>query len=152
MLEERYPSESWIRVHTDGSATNTTTKGGAGIYIQYPNGEQQSEAIPTSLHCSNYKTEGEAISTASHTIKCKVHNAIQVVFLTDAISVLQALMNDNLPQHEQELYTIKTLCGVHGNEQVDRLATHGAGQQQPENLVCLTEMKTIIKSLFKTPQ
>jgi ribonuclease HI len=42
MLEERYRSESWIRVNTDGSATNTTTKGGAGIYIQYPNGEQQS--------------------------------------------------------------------------------------------------------------
>ena len=40
----------------------------------------------------------------------------------------------------------------HGNEQTDRLATHGAGQQQPENQVCLTEVKTIIKSLFKTPQ
>jgi ribonuclease HI len=44
-------------VYTDGSATNTTTKGGSGIYIQYPNGEQQSEAIPTGLHCSNYNTE-----------------------------------------------------------------------------------------------
>jgi hypothetical protein len=81
--------------------------------------------------------EGEAIIPASHTIKCKVHNAIQVVFLTDAISVLQALMNDNLPQHEQELYTTKTLCGVHGNEQVDILATHGTGQQQPENQVVI---------------
>ena len=110
MLEERYPSESWIRVYTDCSATNTTTKGGAGIYIQYPNGEQQSEVIPTGLHCSNYKTEGEAIIPAAHTIKCKVHNDIQVVFLTDALSVLQTVMHDNLPQHEQELYTIKTLC------------------------------------------
>ena len=71
-------------------------------------------------------------------------------------------MNDNLPQLEQVLYTIKTLrtvlqwipshCGVHGNEQADGLAKHGAGQQQEENPVCLTEMKTIIKSLFKTPQ
>jgi hypothetical protein len=53
--------------------------------------------------------------------------------------VLQALMNYNLPQHEQELYTIKTLrtvlqlipshCGIHGIQQADRLATHGAGQQ-----------------------
>jgi hypothetical protein len=39
MLEEKYPSESWVIVYTDGSATNTTTKGGAGIYIQYPHGE-----------------------------------------------------------------------------------------------------------------
>ena len=97
MLEDKYPSESWVIVYIDGSATNTTTKGGAGIYIQYPHGEQQSEAIPTGLHRSNYKAEGEAIMHAAHTIKCKVDNNTQVVFLTDALSVLQALMNDNLP-------------------------------------------------------
>jgi hypothetical protein len=44
------------------------------------------------------------------------------------------------------------LCLSNGNEQADRLAKHGAGQQQEENPVCLTEMKTIIKYLFKTPQ
>jgi hypothetical protein len=49
MLEEKYPSELWVRVFTDGSATNATTNGGAGIYIEYPNGEQQSMAIPTGL-------------------------------------------------------------------------------------------------------
>jgi hypothetical protein len=86
MVEEKYPSESWVRVYTDGSATNATTKEGAGIYIQYPNGEQQSEAIPTGLHCSNYKAEGEAIIHATHTIKCKVDNNTQVVLLTDALS------------------------------------------------------------------
>ena len=76
---------------------------------------------------------------AAHTIKGKVDNNTQVVFLTDALSVLQALMNDNLPQLEQALYTIKTLrtvlqwipshCGVHGNKQADGLVKHGAGQQ-----------------------
>jgi hypothetical protein len=35
-------------------------------------------------------------------------NNMQVVFLTDALSVLQVLMNDNLPQLEQALHTIKT--------------------------------------------
>jgi hypothetical protein len=50
------------------------------------------------------------------------------------------------------LQWIPSHCGVHDNEQADRLAKHGAGQQQQENPVCLTEMKTIIKSLFKTPQ
>jgi hypothetical protein len=65
----------------------------------------KSEAIPTGLHCSNYKAEGEAIIHAAHTIKCKVDNNTQVVFLTDALSVLQALMNDNLHQLEQALYT-----------------------------------------------
>ena len=87
MLEEKYLSESWVRMYTDRSATNATTKGGAGIYIQYPNGEQQSEAIPTDLHCSNYKAEGEAIIHAAHTIKCKVDNNSQVIFLTCPLSV-----------------------------------------------------------------
>jgi hypothetical protein len=47
--------------------------------------------IPSSAklttHCSNYKAEGEAIIHAAHT-------------------VLQALMNDNIPQLEQALYTM----------------------------------------------
>jgi hypothetical protein len=93
MLEEKYPSESWVRVYT---ATNTTTKGGAGIYIQYLNGDQQSDAIAAGLHCSNYKDEGEDIIHTAHTIECKVDNNIQFVFLTDALSVLQPLMNVNL--------------------------------------------------------
>jgi ribonuclease HI len=112
ILEEKYPSESWVKVYTDGSATNATTKGGAGIYIQYTNGEQQSEAIPTDLHYSNYKAEGEAIIHAAKLQSCKVDNNTQVVFLTDALSVLQALMNDNLPQVEQVLCTIKALRTV----------------------------------------
>ena len=87
MLEEKYPSESWARVYTDGSATNGTTKRWAGIYIQYPNREQQSEARPTGLHCSNYKTEGEATIHAAHIIKNKVDNNTQVVFLPDSLCV-----------------------------------------------------------------
>jgi ribonuclease HI len=104
------------------------------MYIQFPNGKQQPEAIPTRLHCSNYKAEGEAIVHAAYTIKCKVDNNTQVVFLTDALSVLQAVMNDNLPQFEQALYTINTLrtvvqwipshSGVYSNEQADKLNQH----------------------------
>ena len=98
MLEEKYQSESWVRVYTDGSATNATTKGRIGIYIQFLNGEQQSGEMSTSLHCSNYKSDGETIIHAAHTIKSKVDNSTQVVFLIDELSVLQTLMNDNLPQ------------------------------------------------------
>ncbi|XP_063417711.1 uncharacterized protein LOC134700284 [Mytilus trossulus] len=138
MLEEQYPSETW------------------------PNGDQQSEAIPTGLHCSNYKAEEEAITHAAHSIKNKIDDTSQVVFLTDALSVLQALKNDKLPQLQQALYNIKSLttviqwisshCGVWGNEQANRLAKYGAEQEQEENPVCFSEMKTIIKSLFNTPQ
>ncbi|CAG2257387.1 unnamed protein product [Mytilus edulis] len=162
MLEEEYPTETWVRVYTDGSATNATSKGEAVIYIKYPNENQQSETILTGLHRSNYKAEEEALTRASHSIKNKIDNTTQVVFLTDALSVLQALKNEKLHQLQQALYNIKSLttviqwihshCGVWGNEQADKLAKYGAEQQQEENPVCFTEMKTIIKSLFNTPQ
>ena len=122
MLEEEYPSELWARVYTDGSATNATTKGGAGIYIEYPNGVQQSLAIPTGLYCSNYKAEEEALS------------------------VIQALSNNKLPQLEIAIHSIKSLktviqwipshCGINGNEKADKLAKEGAQQQQVVNSVC----------------
>ncbi|VDI48838.1 Hypothetical predicted protein [Mytilus galloprovincialis] len=86
MLEEEYPSETWVRVYTDGSATNATSKGEASIYIKYPNGDQQSEAIPTGLHCANYKAVEEALTHAAHSIKNKIDNTTQVVFLTGALS------------------------------------------------------------------
>ncbi|CAC5403315.1 unnamed protein product [Mytilus coruscus] len=120
----------------------------AGIYIKYPNGDQQSEAIPSGLHCSNYKAEEDALTHAAHSIKNKIDNTTQVVFLTDAFSVLQALKNDKLPQLQQALY-IKSLTivlqwipshfGVWGNEQAAKLAKHGA-EQQEENPVCYTEI------------
>ena len=76
--------------------------------------------------------------------------------------MLQALKNEKLHQLQQGLYNIKSLttviqwihshCGVWGNKQADKLAKYGAEQQQEENPVCFTEMKTIIKSFFNNPQ
>ncbi|KAK7095608.1 hypothetical protein V1264_004997 [Littorina saxatilis] len=98
MLDERYPQEAWMRVFTDGSATDAVKRGGAGVYIQHPSGEWQAEAIPTGLHCTNYRAEVEALIHAANTISSKVNPDTQVVFLTDALSVLQAVNNNKLPQ------------------------------------------------------
>ena len=162
MLEEKYPQEAWIRAYTDGSATEAVKSGGAGVYIQYPSGERQAEAIPTGLHCTNYKAEEEALIHAANLISSRVDSDTQVVFLTDALSVLQAMTNNKLPQLEKALHDIKCLrtvlqwipshCGIAGNEEADRQAKMGAMKEQKNNPVCLTEMKTIIKSLHKTPQ
>ena len=108
MLEEEYPLELWARVYTDGSATNVTSKGGTGIYINYPNGAQQSVAIPTRLHCSKYKAEEEALIHAENSIKENVAK-MKVLFLIDAFSAIQALNNNKLSQLEITFYSIKTI-------------------------------------------
>ncbi|KAK7101723.1 hypothetical protein V1264_020060 [Littorina saxatilis] len=112
MLDERYPQEAWMRVFTDGSATDAVKRGGAGVYIQHPSGEWQAEAIPTGLHCTNYRAEVEALIHAANTISSKVNPDTQVVFLTDALSVLQAVNNNKLPQLTTTLHNITCLKTV----------------------------------------
>ena len=140
-MEEKYPSESWIHIYTDGLAKDAVKRGDAGVHISFPNGKTQDEAI-SSKHCSNYKAEVDAI-----------------VILSDALSVLQALNAGKLQQLEKALLHLNTLrtviqwipshCGVEGNEKADSLAKTGAEQEQENNPVSLKEMNTIIKSIFK---
>jgi ribonuclease HI len=162
MLEEMYPQETWIRIYTDGSAKDAIRSGGAGLHIQYPNGQHESAAIPTGKHCTNYRAEVEALVHAANTISRTADPIAQIVFLSDARSVLEAITKGKLPQLEEALQTIKCFrialqwipshCGVQGNEEADKMAKVGAEENQTENMVTHTEMKTIIKSLYRTPQ
>nr|KAG5689418.1 hypothetical protein BaRGS_017936 [Batillaria attramentaria] len=125
MLEERYPQEAWIRAYTDGSATNAVRRGATTI-----------------------KETAQANS--------------QVVFLTDAKSVLEAANANKLPRLQETLHDITCTrlvlqwipshCGIRGNDEADRMAKLGSDKEQTENSVNLTEMNTIIKTLFRTPQ
>lgn len=161
MLEEQYPQQAWLHVYTDGSATNAINCGGAGVYIQHPSGERQTAAAATGQYCTNYKAEVEALILSAHTIKNSVDHNMQVVFLTDALSTLHAYNSCKLPQLERALSEIQCLqivlqwvpshCGILGNEKADQMAKIGAKEKQPNDPVSLTESKTIIKSLFKTP-
>ena len=154
MLEEIYPEDSWIRVYTDGSATDAVKNGGAGVFIQHPSGELQEEALPTGLHCTNYKAEVEALIQAAHTIASRADPNTQVVFL-------QAYNNNRQPSLKKALNSIISLCtvlqwipshcGIMGNEKADALAKKGAKEEQENNTVSLTELNTITKALFKTP-
>ena len=162
MLDERYPQESWIRVFTDGSATDAIKNGGAGVYVQCPSGQWDATSFPTGLHCTNYRAEEEALTQAAINISSRVDTSTQVVFLTDALSVLQALNNNKLPKLEKAIQGIKCLrtslqwipahCGIKGNEEADQLAKLGALDEQEENAVTSTEINTIIKSIFREPQ
>ena len=135
--------------------------GGAGVYIQYPSGERTEEALPTGLHCTNYKAEVDALTKAAHIIATRADHNIQVVFLTDALSVLQAYNSDRLPSLKKVLNNIKSPrtvlqwipshCGIKGNEKADEMAKQGAAKEQEDNAVSLAELNSITKALFRTP-
>ena len=90
----------------------------------------------------------------------------QVVFLTDALSVLEALDNGTLgslqnppPPHPPLSAEIDALCcsGFHltcipGNETADRLAKQGAAGEKEDNTVSFQEMKTLTKACNRTPK
>ena len=158
--DERYPKDSWIRAYSDGSATDAVKDGGAGVYIKYHDGNTISKATPTGVHCSNYRAEVQALKLAVETVQNGPQDCKQVVFLTDALSVLEALSNKKEQElldllellsrtHRVSLQWIPAHCGIRGNEEADQLAKSGSKDTQPEVNLSYHEKKTIIKSTFK---
>ena len=162
MIDEKYPREAWTHVYTDGSATNAINNGGAGVFVRLPDGTTRSEALPTGKNCTNYKAEVEALVHAVRILGDTVGEQDQVVFLTDARSVLEATIAGKLPHLQNSLNSLACLrtvlqwvpshCGVSGNEEADKLAKQGSEMEQEENSVSYDEMKTVVKALFKVPQ
>ena len=117
--------------------------------------------MPTGNFCTNYKAEVEALILAAETIHSRAGPNIQVVFLSDALSVLQAFNSSQLPQLERALGRLCSLrtvlqwvpshCGIRGNEQADKLAKAAAREEQPDHPVTFEERKSTIKALYRPP-
>ncbi|XP_060604706.1 ribonuclease H-like [Ruditapes philippinarum] len=131
-------------IYTDGSATAAIKDGGAGIYIQHTNGKSDTVSVATGKYCTNYKAEYEAIMTALKVIEESPEDCPQIVILTDALSVLQALEHHQLPELSEVLSRmsqtrqiarqwIPAHCGIPGNEKADKLAKLGAEGDQHMN-------------------
>ncbi|XP_041369488.1 uncharacterized protein LOC121383481 [Gigantopelta aegis] len=150
------------KIYTDGSATNAVENGWAGIYIMDPSDYREEAHFPTGKHCTNYAAEVEALIHAAHIISTREENCSHVIFLTDALSALQALENNKLDRLSEALHPISSVnqvvlqwipayCGIPGNENADRLAKLGAAKEQ-DNWVTYEEMKSHIKSLYRPPK
>lgn len=123
-----------VRVYIDWYLQMQPPKWGAVIYINYPKGVQPSDAILTGQRTLfKQQSWGKALIYAAHSIKNKVCNITQEVFLTGALSVLncaslakrQATSNWTCFIHTTRLTVvlqfIPSHCGVWGNEQPDTL-------------------------------
>ncbi|XP_052257940.1 uncharacterized protein LOC127862720 [Dreissena polymorpha] len=163
MIDDEYPREAWTYVYTDGSATRAVINGGAGIVILYPSGKRETHHAATGTHCSNYRAETLALMKAVSMIEDSTEDVNSIVFFTDAMSVLEALTNNKVPQLANALQRISTNlnvtlqwipahCGVAGNEDADQLAKQGAQLDQPPVQVSYKEKVTIIKSLTRPRQ
>ena len=80
-----------------------------------------------------------------------------VIFFTDALSILQAYNNGQLPDLEQAISNMKCLqkvlqwepshCRVKGNKETDKMAKNGSQIEPLDNQVSRGESRTIIKAL-----
>ena len=93
-IEKNDPKQEWVRLYTDGSATDAIKNGGGGVFSEWLDGSTTSDAFPTGATCSNFKAEAEALIVALNLIKSTPNSkTMKFVLLSDAKSVLQALNN-----------------------------------------------------------
>ena len=160
LLNELYPNSNWVRVYTDGSFDEATKKGGAGILIEWPNGERLEKSSATSRLSDSFKAESAALELAATTLLNHPHTPnSRIVLLTDAMTVLQALQesttkrteslktvltNLNKISRETALQWIPSHTQIEGNDTADKLAKLGSRSQQPESPLHPEEVKKII--------
>ena len=78
-INTHFPQDRWTRVYTDGSAKNAVKNGGAGIYIKYPDGQDENISNATGVYSTNYKAEVLAIQMAATHVINSPHTSKNVV-------------------------------------------------------------------------
>ena len=113
------------------------TSGGAGVYVRFPEGAVQSASIPTGKYCSSHMAAMQALVQAASMVRDECQ---QIVFLSNALSVMEATAGDKLAESLHEVAQHRRLviqwvpayCGLSENEKVDELATLGVRRRQQD--------------------
>ena len=130
------------------------------IYIQYAGGKEDKISVATGLYSTNYKAKAEVLKTAAAHIEASTHASPNVVLLTDALSVLQALQSNRdtelndlstalaslCRRHAVTLQWIPSHCNLPGNEAADFLAKEGTTKEYVDRSTSYPEVKTILKA------
>ena len=144
-------------VYTDGPATNAIQDSGADIAIYLPSGSTEADSAATRRHYSNYKVESDALMMDISLVVDSQQKSIMAVFLTDALSVIQALTNNTLPHLAKVMQLLSNNCrvplqyipsqrGLHRNKQAHTLVKQGVQTEQPSANVSYQEKATITKA------
>ena len=64
-LSVAYPSATWTRAYTDGSAEEAARNGGGGVVIKLPDGRSLRKFVATGQRSTNYRAEAYALLTAA---------------------------------------------------------------------------------------
>ena len=92
-LSVAYPSTSWARAYTDGSAEEAAKNGGGGVFVKLPNSRSIRKSVATGQQSTNYKTEAYALLAAALTLNQEERLPTNTVFLTDCWSILQSFQS-----------------------------------------------------------
>ena len=139
-IDKHYPTASWTHIFTNGSAENATRNGGCGAYIKHQGKPPFFVSAPGGILSSNYRAKVLALLNTTETIISWEEEPKKVVFLTDSLSALQALMSGETDTTQKKLTrSISTLTqtayvvlqwipahtSITGNEKADQLAKEG---------------------------
>ena len=63
-----YPSTTWERGYTDGSAEETAKNRGGGVFINLPDSRSIRKSVATDQQSTNYRAEAYALLAAAQTL------------------------------------------------------------------------------------
>ncbi|GFR80806.1 hypothetical protein ElyMa_004054000 [Elysia marginata] len=59
-LDKKYPIKEWMRIYTDGSATDAVRIGSCGVHASLPDGNSLARPFACEMRCTNYKAKNRS--------------------------------------------------------------------------------------------